>query len=50
MQIRAARGEGIEWHFAEYEAGEGARELFRQNGISGIRVIHTPAKIGGTLV
>jgi hypothetical protein len=40
-QVRAARGTPIEWHFAEKEAADFARELFKNKGLKEIKVIHT---------
>ncbi|WP_224366058.1 Tox-REase-5 domain-containing protein [Hyalangium versicolor] len=41
-QARAARGIPVEWHVAEREMVEILQYHFRQEGISGIRVIFTP--------
>ena len=41
-QIRAANGATVHWHVAEPEAMAAFQHLFRQNNITGIRLIHTP--------
>jgi len=42
-QLNAANGHRIEWHIAEEDALPAFRRLFRENNISGINLIHTPA-------
>lgn len=41
-QIQAAGGVPIRWHVAEQPAATAMTELFRENRIKGIEVIHTP--------
>jgi hypothetical protein len=42
-QIGAAGGAPIQWHIAEGEALPALQNLFQQNGITGVQLIHTPA-------
>lgn len=41
-QLEVANGTPIRWHFAEREAADFVRELFRNEGLGRIRVVHTP--------
>jgi hypothetical protein len=41
LQVGAAQGRAIEWHFAEREVGDYFRVLFQRRGFR-ITVIHTP--------
>ena len=43
-QIRVANGCTIEWHFADEEVLNATQALLREEGINGIKYIHTPAK------
>lgn len=43
-QLVAAAGVPIEWHVAEEQAAVAMRNLLRDNGISGIEIIHVPAR------
>lgn len=43
-QVAVARGTEVQWHFAEQAAAQAAQRLLNQNAITGVRVIHTPAK------
>lgn len=42
-QIKAANGASIEWHFAEEAAATIVQQLFKDKGITGISVRHTPS-------
>lgn len=42
-QITAAKGNPIEWHFAEAGAANAVKSLFEKEGIKGISVHYTPA-------
>ncbi|MCP3098410.1 restriction endonuclease fold toxin 5 domain-containing protein [Myxococcus sp. K15C18031901] len=41
-QLAVANGHPVRWHFAEREAAEFVREIFRNEGLGRIRVVHTP--------
>ena len=41
-QVRAAKGNPIEWHFAEKKAADATRALFKREGIKGIDIKVTP--------
>lgn len=43
-QIKAANGASLEWHFAEKEAAATVQQLFKDRGITGISVLHTPSQ------
>ncbi len=43
QQLRAAGATRIEWHVAEEGTAKAIRNLFKDKGIKGISVIHTPA-------
>ncbi|WP_241757733.1 Tox-REase-5 domain-containing protein [Myxococcus landrumensis] len=45
-QLNRTRGKGvpIEWHVAEKHAADAMRELFRNNDLGAIKVVHTPAR------
>ena len=42
-QIKAANGATLEWHFAEEAAANTVQQLFKDKGVSGINVFHTPS-------
>jgi hypothetical protein len=42
-QLKVANGTPIRWHVAEAKVAEAIRELFKQNKVRGIEVVHTPA-------
>ena len=41
-QVAAAKGTKITWHVAEEEAATAMRNLLKENGITGIDIVHTP--------
>jgi hypothetical protein len=41
-QLAVSSGWQVEWHVAEEDAFHGIRSLLQRNGLTGIRVIHTP--------
>ena len=42
-QFIAARGVPIRWHVAEKKAAEAIRELLKNESVTGVEVVHTPA-------
>ncbi|WPB80417.1 Tox-REase-5 domain-containing protein [Archangium violaceum] len=42
-QLGAANGTPIHWHVAEANVAEAIRLLFKDNGVKGVEVVHTPA-------
>jgi hypothetical protein len=40
-QVRVARGAPIEWHVADLELKAALDRMFHEEGIAGIRVLHT---------
>lgn len=42
--VKGINGAKIEWHFAEEEAANTVRALFKQEGVKGIDVFYTPKK------
>jgi hypothetical protein len=44
-QLAAAPGTKITWHVAEEQAAIAIRNLFKDNGITGIDVVHTPPTV-----
>jgi len=41
-QVAASGGRPIQWHFAEREAADYAREIFKENGLEVVEVVYTP--------
>lgn len=44
-QLAAANGTPVRWHFAEREAADFVREVFRNEGLGRITVVHTPPSL-----
>ena len=41
-QLKAAEGTPIQWHFVNEEVMKATQRLFKENGVEGIELIHTP--------
>ena len=41
-QVAASGGRPVQWHFAEREAADFAREIFRENSLKAVEVVYTP--------